>query len=57
MIQRISDLIMQNRHVVVEELQAQTVHSIIRDDLKMRKLLSQWVGSPRPDSATEAGPD
>jgi histone-lysine N-methyltransferase SETMAR len=40
---------MQNRHVTAEQLQAETglclatVHSIIRDDLKMKKLCSQWV--------------
>jgi hypothetical protein len=49
MIQQISDLIMQNRHVTIEQLQAETglclatVQMIIRNDLKMRKLCSQWV--------------
>jgi hypothetical protein len=49
MIQRISDLIMQNRHATVEQLQAETglclatVHLIIQDDLNIRKLCSQWV--------------
>jgi hypothetical protein len=47
--QRISNVIMQNRHVAIEQLQAETglclvtVHLIIIDDLKMRKLCSQWV--------------
>jgi hypothetical protein len=54
MIQRISDLIMQNRHVTIEQLQAETglclaiVHSIIRDDLKMMMLCSQWVPHDLP---------
>jgi hypothetical protein len=40
---------MQNRHVTIEQLQAETglclvtVHSIIQDDLKVRKQCSQWV--------------
>jgi hypothetical protein len=48
-IQKISDPIMQKKHVTVEQLQAEaglfqaTVHSIIRDDLKMRKRCSQWI--------------
>lgn len=49
MIQQISNLIIQSRHVTLEQLLAETslclatLFSIIGDSLKMRKLCSQWV--------------
>jgi hypothetical protein len=49
MIQQLSNLIMQNKHVTIGQLQAETglclatVHSIIQENLKMRKQCSQWI--------------